>query len=182
MKKLINLALLFSALLALSQTTRDTVRIIEIEASYANFKGLPLTIKKDSLYRFKTAEIYLINKQSFIAMKNIYQNTIKENDNTKELVKKYARILKKNIDLERKLTHKLKTSDTLSKRIDEKNALILKSTQKAVDDTLFSLDKITKSVAIIENEQQQFRQKNIFEKIFIGTAGLGIGILIGLTF
>lgn len=182
MKKVIILAFLFSITFSYGQQARDSVKVIEIPASYANLVGEPLIVKKDSLYRFKTPEIYLVNKKSFLAMKSIYQATIDQDKMTKELVEKYTTTLRRNIDLERKLKLNFQESDSLDQKIYERNQITLDRTQKALDYTIESLDKATKSLDIIEKEGKRQRRKNVFEKILIGTAGIGVGILVGLAF
>lgn len=182
MKKVIILISLLSIVSTFGQIARDSARVIEIPTSYANFIGEPLTVKKDSLYRFKTPEIYLVNKKAFLAMKSVYQTTINQDKMTKELVEKYAATLRRNIDLERKLKINFQESDSLDLKIYERNQLTLDRTQKALDYTISSLDKATKSLDIIEKEGKRQRRKSIFEKILIGTAGIGAGILVGLAF
>ncbi|WP_198517089.1 hypothetical protein [Tenacibaculum sp. SZ-18] len=182
MKKIILLIFLFSKASNFGQIARDSVRILEIPASYANFIGEPVIVKKDSLYRFKTPEVYLVNKKSFLAMKSIYQTTINKDKMTKELVEKYSETLRRNIDLERKLKLNFQESDSLDLKIYERNQQTLDRTQKALDYTITSLDKATKSLNIIDKEGKRQRRKSIFEKILIGTAGIGVGILVGLAF
>ncbi|WP_075343720.1 hypothetical protein [Tenacibaculum agarivorans] len=172
----------FIVLSSWSQVARDSVKVIEIPMSYANQVGEPLTVKKDSLYVFKTSEVYLVNKKSFLAMKNIYQTTIDQDKMTKELVEKYTATLRRNIDLERQLKINFSKSDSLDQKIHERNQLTLDRTQKALDYTINSLDRATKSLDIVEKESKRQRRKSVFEKILIGAAGIGAGILIGNAF
>ncbi|MFY7671177.1 hypothetical protein ACOSP6_08805 [Tenacibaculum sp. MEBiC06402] len=182
MKKVIILVFFFAMISNFAQQARDSVKVIEIPASYANRVGEPLLVKQDSLYRFKTSEIYLVNKKSFLAMKSIYQATIDQDKMTKELVERYSATLTRNVELERKLKLNFQESDSLDQKIYERNQITLDRTQKALDYTIESLDKATKSLDIIEKEGKRQRRKSIFEKILIGTAGIGVGILVGLAF
>lgn len=182
MKKVFITCFLFTLISSFGQVARDSVKVIEIPASYANFVGEPLTVKKDSLYTFKTPDIYLVNKKSFLAMKSVYQTTIDQDKMTKELVEKYTTTLRRNVDLERMLKINFRESDSLDQKLYERNQITLDRTQKALDYTISSLDKATKSLDIIEKESKRQRRKTVFEKILIGTAGVGVGILLGLAF
>ncbi|MAQ75336.1 MAG: hypothetical protein CL613_03255, partial [Aquimarina sp.] len=64
MKKELSFILFFlSASFCFCQVA-DKTKIIEIPSSYAERQGPPTQVKKDSLYRFGTTEIYLVNKKS----------------------------------------------------------------------------------------------------------------------
>ncbi len=180
MKKLILFLLIAVSYTSFSQT-KDSLNIITIPSSYANHIGEPLTVKKDSLYLFKTPEVYLVNKKSFLAIKNVYESTVNKDQMTQELVKRYAQALRKNIDLERRLKINFSESDSLDRAVYERTQLTLANTQKALDLTLNSLEKANKSLEIAEKATKRERRKRLFEKILIGAAGIGAGILVGVS-
>ncbi|KAA1243033.1 hypothetical protein [Aquimarina sp. RZ0] len=159
----------------------DSLKVIEIPESYSNHTGEPLTVKIDSLYRFKTSDIYLVNKKSFLAIKNVYQTTIEQDKMTKELIKKYTQTLHRNIDLERSLKINFTKSDSLDQIVYEKTQATLNNTQKALDYTINSLEKATNSLELVEKATKRQRRKTVFEKILIGVAGIGAGVLVGIS-
>ncbi|CAM1344878.1 hypothetical protein [Tenacibaculum amylolyticum] len=179
MKKLL---FIFFVLLttAMFSQVRDSVRVIEIPASYANHIGEPLQVKKDSVYLFKTPEIFLVNKKSFLAIKNVYQSTINKDKMTQDLIEKYSATLRRNIDLERRLKINFTKTDSLDQVVYEKTQLTLTNTQRALDFTLNSLEKANNSLDLIEKATKRERRKRVFEKILIGIAGVGVGILVGV--
>ena len=159
----------------------NTLDVIKIPESYANHAGEPIAVKKDSLYMFKTADVLLVNKKSFLAIKNVYQSTIDQDQMTKALVEKYTQTLKRNMDLERKLHVNFTENDSLDLLVYQKTQTTLNHTQKALDYTITSLDKATKSLALVEKASKRKRRKSIFEKILLSVAGLGVGALFGIS-
>ncbi len=159
----------------------DSLKIIEIPASYANRQGPPLLVKKDSLYTFKTPDIYLVNKTSFLALKNFYENVGNQNDMTNALLKNYTTTLKRNIDLESKLKVNFDENDALDKAIYERTQATLTNTQKALDYTINSLEKATNSLDIVEKNVRRQKTKSIFDKLLIAIGGIGIGVLVGVS-
>ncbi|WP_340200009.1 hypothetical protein [Ascidiimonas sp. W6] len=159
----------------------DSLKVIEIPESYSNRIGEPLSVKKDSLYIFRTPDIYLVNKKSFLAFKNVYQSTLDQDKMTKEIIEKYTQTLRRNIDLERRLTINFTKSDSLDKIVYQKTQTTLVNAQKALDYTVNSLEKATNSLELIERVNRQQRKKTVFEKILIGLAGFGAGVLVGIS-
>lgn len=176
--------LLFIFFILLTTTTfgqvRDSVNVIKIPASYANHIGEPIQVKKDSVYLFKTPEVFLVNKKSFLAIKNVYQSTINKDKMTQDLIEKYSATLRRNIDLERRLKINFTKTDSLDQIVYEKTQLTLTNTQRALDFTLNSLEKANNSLDLIEKATKRERRKRVFEKILIGIAGVGVGILVGV--
>ena len=164
-----------------SQVEINDLQVIEIPEAYAEHSGEPLEVKKDSLYIFKTSEVFLVNKKSFSAIKNVYQSTINKDKMTKELVDKYTQTLKRNMDLERKLVANFGKSDSLDAVVYQKTQATLAHTQKALDYTVNSLENASKSLELVEKARKQQRTKSIFEKILIGIAGIGAGVLVGVS-
>ncbi|MEP5340720.1 MAG: hypothetical protein ABJL44_13330 [Algibacter sp.] len=159
----------------------DALKVIEISESYANRIGEAFIVKKDSLYVFRTPDIYLVNKKSFLAIKNVYQSTIDQDKMTKGIIEKYTQTLRRNIDLERRLTINFTESDSLTKIVYKKNQTILNHMQKTLDYTINRLEKATNSLVFIEKENKRQRKKTVFEKILIGIAGVGAGVLVGVS-
>ncbi|WP_298548782.1 hypothetical protein [uncultured Aquimarina sp.] len=180
MKKIVFTLLIFSVCKVFSQEI-DSLKVIEIKESYANRSGEPFTVKKDSLYVFRTPDIFLVNKKSFLAIKNVYQSTIDQDKMTKELVEKYTQTLRRNIDLERRLNINFTKSDSLDQIVYQKTQATLSNTQKALDYTINSLDKATNSLELVEKATKRQRRKTVFEKILIGVAGVGAGVLLGVS-
>ncbi|WP_299218717.1 hypothetical protein [uncultured Aquimarina sp.] len=180
MKKIILILFILSVCKVFCQE-KDSLNIIEIEESYANRLGEPFTVKKDSLYVFRTPDIFLVNKKSFLAIKNVYQSTIDQDRMTKELVEKYTQTLRRNIDLERQLNINFTKSDSLDQIVYQKTQATLSNTHKALDYTINSLDKATNSLELVEKATRRQRRKTVFEKILIGVAGVGAGILLGVS-
>ncbi|WP_024768071.1 hypothetical protein [Aquimarina macrocephali] len=159
----------------------DSLKVIEIPESYANRAGEPFIVKKDSLYVFRTPDIFLVNKKSFLAIKNVYQSTIEQDKMTKELVEKYSQTLRRNIDLERSLKINFAKNDSLDRMVYQKTQATLQNTQKALDYTVNSLEKATSSLELVDKTIKRQRRKTVFEKILIGVAGIGAGLLIGVS-
>ena len=159
----------------------DSLKTIEIPASYANRQGPPLLVKKDSLYTFRTSDIYLVNKKSFLALKGFYENVGKRNDMTNALLENYTKTLKRNIELESKLKINFDESDALDKEIYQRTQATLTNTQKALDYTINSLEKATNSLDIVEKNVKRQRTKSIFDKILIAIGGIGVGVLVGVS-
>jgi len=159
----------------------DSLQVIKIPESYADHSGEPLVVKKDSLYLFKTPDIFLVNKKSFLAIKNVYQSTIDQDRMTKELVEKYTQTLHRNMDLERRLDFNFAKTDSLDLLVYQKIQATLGHTQKALEYTINSLDKATTSLELVEKATKRQRRKTVFEKILIGVAGVGAGVLLGIS-
>ena len=159
----------------------DSSKVIEIPESYEDRNGEPFVVKKDSLYIFRTPNVFLVNKKSFLAIKNVYQSTINQNRMTKELVDRYTQTLHKNIDLERRLNINFTKNDSLDLIVYQKTQTTLDHTQKALDYTINSLDKATSSLDLVQKANKRQRRKSVFEKILISMAGVGAGILVGIT-
>lgn len=180
MNKIIVLIFIFVIPKAFSQVA-DSLQVIKIPAAYADHSGEPLIVKKDSLYRFETADIFLVNKKSFLAIKNVYQSTIDQDRMTKELVEKYTQTLRRNMDLERRLGFNFAKTDSLDLLVYQKTQNTLDHTQKALEYTINSLDKASTSLELVEKAAKRQRRKSVFEKILIGIAGVGAGVLIGVS-
>ncbi|MHA7056508.1 hypothetical protein ACWGOQ_0004770 [Aquimarina sp. M1] len=159
----------------------DSLKVIEIPENYADRNGAPFVVKKDSLYVFRTPDVFLVNKKSFLAIKNVYQSTINQDRMTKELVEKYTQTLRRNIDLEKRLNINFTKSDSLDQIVYQKTQITLNHTQKALDYTINSLDKASNSLELVEKASKRQRRKNVFEKVLIGVAGVGAGILVGFS-
>jgi len=143
----------------------DSLRVIEIPESYANITGEPFLVKKDSLYIFRTPDVFLVNKKSFLAIKNVYQSTIQQGKMTKELVEKYSQTLRRNIDLERRLKINFTKTDSLDQLVYDKTQATLHHTQKALDYTINSLEKATTSLELVDKATKRKKRKGRFEKI-----------------
>ncbi len=177
--------LLFSFLLmfisfSYGQVT-DSLKIIEIPESYADRQGKPFMVKKDSLYLFKTPDIYLVNKKSFLALESFYKNVSNQNDMTNALLENYTKTLRRNIELESRLKINFDETDALDKAIYERTQATLTNTQKALDYTINSLEKATNSLDLVEKNVKRQRKKSVFEKVLIGLGGIGIGVLVGVS-
>ncbi len=158
-----------------------TSKIIEIPESYADRKGEPLIVKKDSVYVFRTPDIYLVNKKSFLAIKNVYISTLEQDKMTQSLIEKYSETLSRNIELERRLKINFKTSDSLDLEVYKRTQETLSNTQRALDYTINSLDKATTSLELVEKNTKRQRRKGTFEKILFAIGGVGIGVLVGVS-
>ncbi|WP_344930833.1 hypothetical protein [Aquimarina addita] len=180
MKKIMCILFMVSCSTVICQET-DSLEIIEIPASYADRTGEPFTVKRDSLYIFRTPDVFLVNKKSFLAIKNVYQTTIQQDKMTKELVEKYSQTLRRNIDLERSLKINFTKSDSLDQIVYNRTQAVLGNTQRALDYTLHSLEKATNSLELIENTSKRERRKTILEKVLIGIAGFGAGVIVGIS-
>ncbi|WP_299259857.1 hypothetical protein [uncultured Aquimarina sp.] len=180
MKKIILILFILSICEVFCQE-KDSLKVIEIPESYADRSGEPFAVKKDSLYVFRTPDVFLVNKKSFLAIKNVYQSTIDQDKMTKELVEKYTQTLRRNIDLEKRLNINFTKSDSLDQIVYQKTQITLDHTQKALDYTINSLDKASNSLELVEKASKRQRRKNVFEKILIGIAGVGAGVLIGVS-
>lgn len=180
MKKLA-IALLLGTVSIIFGQEMDTLKVIEVPESYANRIGEPFIVKKDSLYVFRTPDVYLVNKKSFLAIKNVYQSTINQDKMTKDLIEKYTETLRRNIDLERRLEINFTQSDSLDQIVYLKTQATLSNTQKVLDYTLNSLEKATHSLDLVEKATKRERRKTVFEKVLIGVAGVGLGVLIGIS-
>ncbi|GAA4273783.1 hypothetical protein U6A24_02400 [Aquimarina gracilis] len=159
----------------------DSLKIIEIPASFADYEGEAPTVKKDSLYIFRTPDIYLINKKSFSAIREVYLSTLNQDKMTKDLIEKYTKTLSRNIDLERKLKINFKASDSLDLEIYKRTQATLSNTQRALDYTINSLEKANNSLELIEKNTKRQRRKSAFEKVLFALGGVGIGVLVGVS-
>lgn len=180
MKKILYIICICIAVSAFGQEI-DSLQVIEIPEAYANRTGEPFTVKKDSLYIFRTPDVFLVNKKSFLAIKNVYQSTIQQDKMTKELVAKYSQTLRRNIDLERSLKINFAKSDSLDQMVYEKTQATLLNTQKALDYTVNSLEKATTSLEVVGKAAKRQKRKGLFEKILIGATGIGVGVLVGVS-
>ena len=181
MKKELSFILFFlSASFCFCQVA-DKTKIIEIPSSYAERQGPPTQVKKDSLYRFGTTEIYLVNKKSFIALKNLYENVGSKNDITKALLESYSATLKENLTLEERLKANFTQIDSLDNIGFRQATSTLQKTQESLDYTIESLQKATNNLENAEKNIKSQRRKTVFEKILIGVAGVGAGVLIGVS-
>ncbi len=180
MKKIIAILFIFGVCSVFCQEM-DSLQVIEIPESYANKTGEPFIVKKDSLYLFRTSDVFLVNKKSFLAIKNVYQSTLQQDKMTKELVEKYSQTLRRNIDLERRLKINFAENDRLDQLVYEKTQATLQNTQKALDYTVNSLEKATTSLELVGNGAKRQKRKGVFEKILIGAAGIGAGVLVGIS-
>ncbi len=157
----------------------DSLEVMEIPVSYADRIGEPLMVQKDRNYVFRTSDIYLVNKKSFLAIKNVYQSAVNQDKMTSDLIEKYTQTLRRNIDLEQKLSINFMQNDSLDLHIHQKNQTTIGLTQKALDYTIYSLEQATNSLELIEQRNRRHRKKTILENILIGIAGIGAGALIG---
>lgn len=180
MKKILVLFTILCVGKLFSQVPQKTTPI-EVPATYANHLGEPISVKKDSLYVFRTADVFLVNKKSFLAIKNVYQSTVNTNEMTEQLIEKYTETLHKNIDLERKLNTNFAATDSLDLQVYQKMKTTLANTEKALEYTVNSLEKATNSLELVEKASKQQRKKTFFEKLLIGMAGVGAGILVGVS-
>ncbi|MBQ4818845.1 hypothetical protein [Aquimarina sp. MMG016] len=159
----------------------DSLKVIEIPRSYADRVGEPFKVKQDSLYIFRTTDVLLVNKKSFSALKNVYLSTLDQDKMTKDLIEKYTQTLSRNIDLERKLKINFRESDSLDLEVYKRTQATLTNTQRALDYTINSLEKASTSLDLVEKNARRERRKNVFEKILIGIAGIGAGVLVGVS-
>ncbi len=180
MKNLFFFLLIFVISISFGQDI-DGQKVIEIPESYANRLGEPLTVKKDSLYVFRTPNIYLVNAKSFLAIKNVYLSTLEQDKMTKSLIEKYTETLGRNIELERQLKINFKTSDSLDLEVYKRMQTTLANTERALDFTLSSLEKASNSLEIVEKNAKRQRRKSTFEKILFALGGVGIGVLVGVS-
>ncbi|MBP2833238.1 hypothetical protein J8281_13675 [Aquimarina sp. U1-2] len=180
MKHLFFFLVLFTNSLFFGQDI-DELNVIEIPESYADRKGEPITVKKDSLYIFRTPNIYLVNAKSFLAIKNVYLSTLEQDKMTESLIEKYSETLGRNIELERLLKINFKTSDSLDLEVYKRMQTTLSNTERALDFTLSSLEKASNSLEIVEKNAKRQRRKSTFEKILFAIGGVGIGVLVGVS-
>ncbi len=180
MKNLFILLFILTASFSYGQDI-DSIQVIEIPESYANRQGEPFIVKRDSLYIFRTPDIYLVNKKSFLAIKNVYLSTLEQDKMTKSLIEKYSETLSRNIELERQLKINFKASDSLDLEVYKRTQATLSNTQRALDYTINSLDKATTSLELVEKNTKRQRRKSAFEKILYAIGGVGIGVLVGVS-
>jgi len=180
MKNLLLFLLTLTVSFSYSQDTNSS-KIIEIPESYADRKGEPFLVKRDSLYVFRTPDIYLVNKKTFLAFKNVFTSTLDQDKMTQSLIEKYSQTLSRNIDLERKLKINFKASDSLDLQVYKRTQETLANTQRALDYTINSLEKASDSLEIVEKNTKRQRRKSAFEKILFAIGGIGIGVIVGVT-
>ena len=180
MKK-IAIALLFITVSITFGQEKNALKVIEIPNSYADYVGEAFQVKKDSLYVFRTPDVYLVNKKSFLAIKSVYQSTIDQDKMTKDLIEKYTTTLRRNMDLERRLEINFTQTDSLDQIVYEKTQTTLTNTQKALDYTVKSLESATNSLELVEKATKRERRKTVFEKVLFGLAGIGVGVLVGIS-
>lgn len=180
MKNLVLFILLLSVSFTYCQDI-DSLKVIEIPESYANRQGEPYTVKQDSLYIFRTPDVYLVNKKSFLAIKNVYLSTLDQDKMTKDLIEKYTQTLGRNIELERRLKINFKASDSLDLEVYKRTQATLSNTQRALDFTINSLEKANNSLELIEKNTKRQRRKSAFEKVLFALGGVGIGVLVGVS-
>ncbi len=159
----------------------DSLNVIEIPRSYADRVGKPFRVAEDSLYVFKTSEVYLVNVKSFEALTNVYLSTLDQDKMTKDLIEKYTKTLSRNIDLERKLKINFRASDSLDLEVYKRTQATLTNTQRALDFTINSLEKASNSLEIVDKNAKRQRRKSAFEKILFAIGGVGIGVLVGVS-
>ncbi len=159
----------------------DSSKVIEIPASYANRQGKPFPVKKDSLYIFRTSDVFLVNKKSFLALENLYINVSSKNDMTNALLEDYTKTLKRNIELESKLKINFAQTDSLDRLVYERTQATLQNTQRALDYTVNSLEKATNSLEVVEKNTKRQRRKSAFEKFLFALGGVGIGVIVGVS-
>ncbi len=180
MKKIAIIFLLFTVSISFGQDL-DSLKVIEIPKSYADRIGEPFQVKEDSLYRFRTSDIYLVNVKSFTALKKVYLSTLDQDKMTKDLIEKYTQTLRKNIDLEKKLKINFQASDSLDLEVYKRTQTTLANTQRALDYTINSLEKASNSLEIVEKNAKRQRRKSAFEKFLFALGGVGIGVLVGVS-
>ena len=154
---------------------------IRIPASYAAEQGPPKTVIKDSLYIFETNDIYLVSKNSFETLRSFYEKVSSQNDMTAALLENYTKTLKENTILQNKLETNFRIKDSLIKRSFNISQNSLLNTQRELDITLKNLERASNNIGVSEKRIKEQRRKNFFEKFLIGIAGIGTGILIGIT-
>lgn len=155
--------------------------IITIPASYADREESLLKATTDSLYKFETPDIIFVPKRINDANINVIQNIIVRESMISEVVENYTRLVKENFDLQKKLETNFAQADSLDSLSYTTARTALVETQKSLEFTINSLEKATNHLDNLEKIVKAQRRKTVFEKILIGVAGVGAGVLIGVS-
>ncbi len=159
----------------------DLSSVIEIPSAYADQIGDPLIVKKDSLYVFRTPDVYLVNKKYYLTLIKISEIAGTNDDVTQTLIENYKKTLRRNIDLESKLENNFNQTDSFDKIMYEKTLSTINDTQKSLDSTINRLEKATSNLDVIKENTRKQRRKSAFEKILFALGGVGIGVLVGVS-
>jgi len=180
MKNIVLLLVLFFITNIYSQDI-DPSKLVIIPESYDNHEGKPRIAHKDSIYQFLAPDVHLVNTKAFTAMKKVFLSTLEKDQMTQDLIEKYSETISRNIELERMLKNNFQSIDSLDLKAYQRTKTALSDTQKSLDYTVKSLEKANESLKLIEKNTKRQRRKSAFEKILFTIAGVGAGVLVGVS-
>ena len=165
--------------LSFSQIQDSTILIIP--SSYSLTMSKPMFIKVGSTVKFEADSIYLVNSSRLRFYEELRNTLTTLNFNCEPTIELYKKSLIQNSLLTQQLLdNSEKTTLENIKLINDSNMLLNKQ-DETLNLTINNLNSTKEHLELAKAEMSRIKRNNIWENILYSLAGIGVGILVGIS-
>jgi hypothetical protein len=150
-----------------------------IDSSYSTSIEKPVLVLSGQTVNFEADSIYLVNKPRFILYEDIRHKLMNLDFACEPSISLYKESLHQNILLADKLLDNSANTQKLNNEIFTETKLLLDQNKTTFKQTISNLEAAQNNLNLAHDELSNIRTSNFLENILYGTAGIGVGIVIG---
>jgi len=160
---------------------QDSTNFITIPSSYSYSMEKPLLIHTGEFVKFEADSIYLVNKVRLAFYEELRNKLLTLDINCEPVIELYKSSLNQNTLLVDQLLENSESTNRLNRKFINEGQLLLKKQNETLDLTLTNLNSAKENLILAKEELSRMRSNNIFENILYTLAGIGIGVIIGIS-
>ena len=165
--------------LSFSQIQDSTILIIP--SSYSLTMSKPMLIKVGSTVKFEADSIYLVNSSRLRFYEELRNTLTTLNFNCEPTIELYKSSLNQNALLVNQLMENSESTNLLNLKFINDSQLLLKKNNETLNLSLANLNSAKDNLDLAKSELKKMRTNNIWENILYSLAGIGVGIIIGIS-
>lgn len=179
---MLKVGLLFIALFTtnLFSQTKDSITST-IPSSYSFSMEKPLLINSGDLVKFEADSIYLVNKVRLAFYEELRNKLLTLDFNCEPAIELYKYSLIQNSLLADRLLENSESTNRLNLKYINESQLLLNKQNETLDLTLTNLNSAKNNLDLAKEELSKMRSNNILENILYSLAGIGVGVIIGIS-
>ncbi len=171
---------IFIILFYSNQFAQDSANFT-IPSSYEYSMEKPILINSGDLVKFEADSIYLVNKVRLAFYEELRNKLLTLDFNCEPTFELYKSSLSQNTLLVNQLLENSESTNRLNTKFINESQLLLNKQNETLNLTLANLNSAKENLDLAKNELSKMRTNNILENILYTLAGIGVGILVGIS-
>jgi len=179
MLKELSFLLFFFSTLSYPQNNNDN--IILIDSSYSNSFEKPLLILSGQLVNFQADSIYLVNKPRLTLYEDIRRTLMTLDLDCEHAISLYRESIEQNHLIADKLIMNSSNIQHLHRKTFTDTKLLLNRNKESLNKSIDNLESAQINLEKIKEEIDRIETNTFFDNLLYGLAGVGVGILVGIS-